>query len=224
MECFVNNRLVHSLWLSLFALMIFVQNPLHAQEGLKPAQGDEVRWEKAKEGRDYHEVAGPKKEAPDLPNVPSVDFGWVKYLLIAILIAFVVFLLVKTLSRSSNTKVDPNQTMIEELENADEDLASTNLEKLLERALAAGDHRSAVRIRYLMILKDLDTRGLIKHRKDKTNMTYVLELSEQHGRSSFLRITRIFEYVWYGDAALSLTHYSELDPVFTSFTLNLDRA
>jgi len=195
------------------------------QEELKPAQVNALRWEKAKKGRDYAEVAKENKDALEISdiNAPSWSFHWLKYVLIGLLIAFLVFLLIKVLSKEGNKNLAKDQRIIEDLARADEDLANTDLEAILKRALVMKDHRLALRIRYLMLLKELDTLGLIKHRKDKTNMTYVLELSDKKEQLPFQKLTHIFEFIWYGDHSISEVHYSELDTLFISITESLDK-
>ena len=224
MACSVNKRHRHSWSFCLLFLFALLAMNLRAQEELKPAHGDEARWEEAKKGRDYQEIAGPKNEPKDLPDVPKMNFEWVKYVLIILLILVVIFLLVKLLSRNANNKVLQADRIVEAIDKADENLAASDLEKLLKQALDAKEFRSAIRVRYLMILKDLDSQQMIKHRKDKTNMAYVMELDNSPSQAPFLRLTRVFEFVWYGDKQVTQGHYSELEPFFLSFAENLKTA
>ncbi|GAB2847405.1 DUF4129 domain-containing protein [Hymenobacter ruber] len=74
----------------------------------------------------------------------------------------------------------------------------------LAEAEAAGNWRLAVRLGYLQLLKTLSDRGLINWQPDKTNHAYLAELPPTSSiRDDFREITRQFEFVWYGELALS---------------------
>jgi hypothetical protein len=89
------------------------------------------------------------------------------------------------------------------------DTAAENIHEVdfaarLAEAEAAGNLRLAVRLGYLQLLKTLSDRGLIQWQPDKTNHAYLAELPANGPlRGSFREITRQFEFVWYGELALS---------------------
>jgi len=97
-----------------------------------------------------------------------------------------------------------------------EDIAEVDLETRLGHALAAGDHREAVRVRYLRLLQALDAAGVVAWRRDKTNRQYVAEVAAADPRHapSFRRATRAFDAVWYGERPVSESLYARLAPVF----------
>ncbi len=79
-----------------------------------------------------------------------------------------------------------------------ETLLDTGWEAQMREALAAGDHRLAIRFGYLHLLQQLQLRGLIDFRADKTNIAYYRELGEAW-RPEFRTITRVYEFAWYGN-------------------------
>ncbi len=89
------------------------------------------------------------------------------------------------------------------------DTAAENIHEVdfatrLAEAEAAGNLRLAVRLGYLQLLKALSDRGLILWQPDKTNHAYLAELPLNGPlRNDFREITRQFEFVWYGELALS---------------------
>ncbi|MBD2768155.1 DUF4129 domain-containing protein [Hymenobacter sp. BT664] len=88
------------------------------------------------------------------------------------------------------------------------DTASENIHEVdfatrLAEAEAAGNLRLAVRLGYLRLLKALSDGGLIQWQPDKTNHAYLAELPPSGLREEFREITRQFEFVWYGEIALS---------------------
>lgn len=96
------------------------------------------------------------------------------------------------------------------------DTAAENIHEVdfatrLAEAEAAGNLRLAVRLGYLQLLKTLSDRGLIQWQPDKTNQAYLAELAPNATlREDFREITRQFEFVWYGELALSNALYEQV--------------
>ena len=81
----------------------------------------------------------------------------------------------------------------------------------LAEAEAAGNWRLAVRLGYLELLKTLADGGLINWQPDKTNHAYLAELPTAGPlRGAFREATRQFEYVWYGELALTAPLYAQV--------------
>ena len=97
-----------------------------------------------------------------------------------------------------------------------EDIADVDLGTRLRAALDRGDHREAVRVRYLLLLQALDASGALAWRRDKTNRQYVAEVraSRPDRAATFARATRVFDAVWYGERPVPPALYAELAPLF----------
>ena len=81
----------------------------------------------------------------------------------------------------------------------------------LAEAEAAGNWRLAVRLGYLQLLKTLADGGLINWQPDKTNRAYLAELPATGPlRPAFREATQQFEYVWYGELALTAPLYAQV--------------
>jgi hypothetical protein len=96
------------------------------------------------------------------------------------------------------------------------DAAAENIHEVdftarLAEAEAAGNWRLAVRLGYLQLLKTLSDHGLIRWQPDKTNHAYLAELPAATTlRADFRTITQQFEYVWYGELAMSRPLYERV--------------
>lgn len=95
------------------------------------------------------------------------------------------------------------------------DVAGENIHEVdfparIAEAEEAGDFRLATRLGYLAVLKTLTDQGLINWQPDKTNHTYLHELSNGALRNSFREATRQFEYVWYGELPLTAALYQQV--------------
>jgi len=85
------------------------------------------------------------------------------------------------------------------LDNAEQHLHESDLEGLLQRAIDSNDYRSALRLRYLIALRELDAKGWIEHLPAKTSMSYIIEMDGRVQQSTFRELSRIFDYVWYAE-------------------------
>lgn len=82
----------------------------------------------------------------------------------------------------------------------------------IAEAEATGNHRLALRLGYLQLLKQLTDRDFIAWQPDKTNQTYVHELAASYpsARAAFAELTRQFEFSWYGELAVSPDLYQRV--------------
>lgn len=82
-------------------------------------------------------------------------------------------------------------------ESAD-DFIPENWEQTIAEAARAGNYRLAVRHSYRYLLSLLNEKELIRFETAKTNYQYVYELSGTPWHQPFVRLTRQYEYAWYG--------------------------
>ena len=97
-----------------------------------------------------------------------------------------------------------------------EDIYTIPYEAEIAKAIAAQNFRLAVRLMYLQVLKNLSENGLIQYRQERTNSDYLMELHGQPFYDDFFRLTRHFEYAWYGQFVVSAT-------AFETIRLHFDR-
>lgn len=109
----------------------------------------------------------------------------------------------------------------EEATETDEDLMITDWEERLRNAYAQGDLRLAIRYSYMWLLRLMQERELIEYRNDKTNNDYYHELSETSYRQPFRRLTREYEFSWYGGYPVSDAAYQEYMQLFNTIKTQL---
>lgn len=78
------------------------------------------------------------------------------------------------------------------------DIFAIHYEKEIEKAIAAGNYRLAVRLQFLRLLRLLSDRKIIQYKQDNTNFDYLLQVQKASWYHLFFRLTRHYEYVWYG--------------------------
>lgn len=110
-------------------------------------------------------------------------------------------------------------------EKGNEDILTTagpqNYDALARTAIAAGNWREAVRMRYLHSLQLLEAKQLIAPGKDKTNMDYLRELASTAWYKPFAKLTLHYEYVWYGQQPLNNGQFAQLEEQFSAFKTSL---
>lgn len=80
-----------------------------------------------------------------------------------------------------------------------EDIFATNFDEQINRALAEHNYRLATRLLFLRVLRTMAEKGVINYGQDKTNMDYLFELGNTKYARDFMRASRNYEYVWYGN-------------------------
>lgn len=81
------------------------------------------------------------------------------------------------------------------------DIPQEDFDQRLEEALGKRNFRQAIRLYYLEILRQLSGARLIEWHPDKTNRHYLREIGDGEIQERFGRLTRTFEYIWYGEAS-----------------------
>lgn len=108
-----------------------------------------------------------------------------------------------------------------------EDIESVDLDALLEAALHGRRYRDAARYQYLQALQTLTEQGLIDWDKHKTNLDYLAELrsaDRPNLDAPFADITRLFEWIWYGEFPVDEQRFSRVRARFDLFSEALREA
>lgn len=144
---------------------------------------------------------------------------WFRYVLLACLIlAFTFFVLrllnvpiVSFISFARSGKGD------ELFEGAQADLSSdTALENLLVLYRKNAAYREAVRVLYLIYLRKLDRKGVIRLREFKTNREYAREIGDEVLRDQFSSLVRVYDYVWFGQFSPGEEQFKKIELAFLS--------
>lgn len=163
-----------------------------------------------------------KKSAPIKPKssfqLPSFSgLGVFGYILIGLFIAGLIVLLyymfINTQFKGKKIKATP--TNFEEIDPTE--IPLTELERLLQDALAKKDYRGAVRIYFIFIVRDLAQKNWIKWEKDKTNFHYLREMEGKSEFEDFNTSVNYFEIIWYGKREIDASKFDLIRPKFTRF-------
>ncbi|ADY28044.1 MULTISPECIES: DUF4129 domain-containing protein [Cellulophaga] len=137
----------------------------------------------------------------------SAFLGLLPYLLLVILIVVAVLFFLKTNMNSiSLSKKNKSAVTLSEEENI---IKNEDIQQLIKNALEDKNYRLAIRYYYLYILKIMSEKDLIDWQLQKTNDDYQKELSNSTYAKPFVTITRLYDYIWYGDFAIDETKYNK---------------
>lgn len=133
---------------------------------------------------------------------------------------FIVFLILKLVLGSElgffNFKKGKKK-VAEKLIYEEDDIHEIDLETLLQEAIATENYRLAIRYYYLIVLKELSAKKLIKYHKEKTNTVYKFELEKGQTRDNFAYLSYVYTYVWYGEFTINKDDFKKAASKFLSF-------
>jgi hypothetical protein len=159
----------------------------------------------------------PEKEKQEKINkqrnyTPLGDRPWFQTILWIVIIGGFLFALVWYLISNQvnlfRKKKDISQ--IAEEEEMPEDIFAINYQKEIDKAARQGNFRLAIRLMYLRLLKVLSDRDIIHYKNDLTNFDYLMQLQGSRHYQHFFRLTRHYEYSWYGHFDVNETQYGSI--------------
>lgn len=152
------------------------------------------------------------------PKVSSGIINFLKYFFITAGVGAIIFLVLKLagINVLNTFRGKPKVSNLAYEESA-ENIHEIDFDTEIEQAASVHNYRLAVRMLYLKTLKQLSDKGLIEWQPNKTNTTYVNELTDTAQRETFKQLTRQFEYVWYGDFSVNGDIFRNISLLFQNF-------
>lgn len=208
---------LHIVFLIAFTLI----GPGVQAEKFAPQRFDESEWKSLRQSYQEEEKEVPvKKETPDRKNrtsnvmrtsTPIVFGGEIRiilYVVFAIILILLIWFFVKAMA--NNGAFRKNKKIDYDLEDAEENLNEAPLERMLREHLAKKNYMVALRLSYLMVIKELSEQGRIHWHRYKTNYDYINELGQDAISVPLQEVTVQYEQVWYGEKNLDVTGYNTL--------------
>lgn len=142
---------------------------------------------------------------------------FIKYGIIIILAGLVVFIIIKAMGLDLKVLTGKSKAVEVPYSESLENIHEINFRAEIEKAISTGNYRLAVRLFYLHSLKMMNDSQLINWQPDKTNQTYVGELTDPEKRKQFGELTTQFEYIWYGEFFIDKESFAEVKKDFDAF-------
>lgn len=151
----------------------------------------------------------------DFLNSKSYNEFW-QYVLMAVIAALVLFLLYK--AKVLDYVFPPSKEYYGlDYKIGKENIHEINFDEAITQAQTGEDFRLAIRLQYLKTLKVLTDRSLIEWTPHRTNHSYAEDLERSPFRNDFEKITRYFEFAWYGAFPISEKEFLEMKESSNSF-------
>lgn len=145
--------------------------------------------------------------------------SFIKYLLIAIVVAMVIFVIFKLMGLDLKIFSGKSKAIDIPYDESMENIHEINFNEEIEKAIAKGNYRLAVRLLYLRSLKLLSDAELINWQPEKTNQAYIDELKDEERKKEFKLLTLQFDYIWYGDFPIEKESFKTLKMSFDRFNV-----
>lgn len=165
-------------------------------------------WEKSKKEVSYDPVKEKEQKAPQTDNNTNWNLSFIQPLLFGLVIAVILIALIIVIRKSRQPAIiKSGRIQANTLAEAEENLPDVTLDKIYQEAIEKGEFKSALRIKFLMILQSMIDAEMIIWKKRKTNEQYLRELTQSELKNSFNHIVLLYDKIWYGYVSLSEDQY-----------------
>lgn len=145
----------------------------------------------------------------------------VPYLLLVLLVFILIrFFMNANASASENGSQQKAYVGLSEEEHI---IKNEDIQVLIQKALDAKDYRLAVRYSYLYMLQLMSEQEVIDWQLQKTNHDYENEIQKPDLKKAFGKITRLYDYVWYGDFDIDEPQYRQAEIIFSTVQKTLKK-
>ncbi|MBL3657138.1 DUF4129 domain-containing protein [Fulvivirga sediminis] len=163
------------------------------------------------------EESTPSSGSFSLPSFGGQIFQFIMIIVFVALLAFLIYKILGGQLGMSNPKNKKDRGEAVTIEDLEEKLMESDLMRWLKKAVSEKNYKLALRIYYLMIIKELAQRGLIKWKKEKTNLEYLMEMRDHSTHGQFEELTGIYQLVWYGDKEVGDKYLIEMSHKFKAY-------
>lgn len=153
----------------------------------------------------------------------NVDSNVLEIIVYILSLLFIIFIIRQFLKSKISAPLTSNASFNKPMDYLvkDDKISGIDFNQYLREALQNNDFKVAVRILYLMLLKNLDDSKKIIWHPGKTNHQYQNEIKEADLRNDFSKLTWIYECVWYGGFNIDKRNFNTVHKKFSEITINL---
>lgn len=102
-------------------------------------------------------------------------------------------------------------------------IKNEDIPALIKEAIKQKNYRLAIRYYYLLSLKHLTENETISWQPQKTNEDYIKEIDKTNLKDGFKNITRIYDYVWYGEFGVDALKFEALKLPFENLNNSITK-
>ncbi|MBE9488665.1 MAG: DUF4129 domain-containing protein [Bacteroidetes bacterium] len=140
-----------------------------------------------------------------------------------LLLGFLVFLLIKFFLKVNSQNIILGQQNASTIKFTEDEqiIKNENIQTLINEAIKQKNFRLAIRYSYLKSLKKLTESDIISWDHQKTNEDYIKEIQKESIKHHFKDITKIYDYVWYGEFNIDELKFESLKIAFNNLNNSL---
>jgi hypothetical protein len=143
----------------------------------------------------------------------------VRVLMYVLLGLFLIFVIYRIIVVNNLYFIPSRKKLVHDDDGGEENISDENIDVKIRNAAAAGDFRTAIRYSYLKGLRLLNDKGWIRMHAQATNHDYLYQVSKYPVAGDFNFLTRVYDYVWYGEFVVNDEQYARLQTEFQKFYL-----
>lgn len=157
-----------------------------------------------------------------LPKPPSGNFneGMINFLAIAGGIIFLFLVYKFFVSRNKifiNNKKESDEGEMDEIDFVEKNLMDVDIKTYIRQSENSKNFALAIRYQHLLNIQVLSENNLIVWKQNKTNMELMDSVKNEELKRDFTACSSIFDYIWFGDFALTESDYNRYAVRFQEF-------
>lgn len=162
----------------------------------------------------------------------EVDYSTISWLIIALRILAVLFLLLLIFYIYKAAKQKDIYWLFRksskdfqvDLQKIQDNLESTDFEKLIAQSVQRQNYTIAIRLYYLWLLQHLEINNLVVWDKQKTNKDYQREIKNKKLQQEFTYACYLYENIWYGQHPIDKAQFDMAQHCFLTLLKTNDYA
>ncbi|AXY78276.1 DUF4129 domain-containing protein [Paraflavitalea soli] len=138
----------------------------------------------------------------------------VTYIILGVIFVLIIYRIIVVNNLFMTAASRRRKEGVQELENEIDD---NDFDGKIQAAIQERDFRAAIRFMYLKSLRSLNDKGWIRYHAQGTNYEYISQVHPYGVGNEFRFLTHVYEYVWYGEFALSEEQFNRVHQNFQHF-------
>jgi len=155
----------------------------------------------------------------EVSGIASFFIQLLPYLIVASLVALLVWVFLKM--DSGQLIFEKKQASLAFLSDDEELIKREDIQVLIDKAIAEGNYRLAIRFYYVLALQKMSGKELIVWQVQKTNHEYIYEVKDPNLRKQFRHVTDLYDYIWYGNFEVDEASFQKAQSSFVNLTRQL---
>jgi hypothetical protein len=174
---------------------------------------DPAYWTKAEKKEEEEEDDRPgRNRVGDFLSDSTVRT--IIYIILGVILVLIIYRIVVV----NNLFMTPaSRKRIEENEEPETEIDDNSLDTKVQKAILEKNYRLAIRFMYLKTLRSLNEKGWIRYHAQGTNNEYINQVHHYGAGNEFRFLTHVYEYVWYGEFALTEEQFNKVQQSFQHF-------